>query len=201
MGARVGSRAKYALTAAAMLLFIVPPVWAVLQAGDEQSLPEGKARETVATACSLCHSLSKATTRRQGRSDWEKTVNQMVERGAKLSPEEAGTVVEYLAEHFGESSSQPASTRGAQEKEASGEERVTVALPPGPGRDMVVEKCSQCHGEGMWRELRQDRRKWEATVYRMVGKGALWSQEEIDTLATYLSTAFPPKSKSQGSPK
>jgi hypothetical protein len=38
----------------------------------------------------------------------------------------------------------------------------------------------------MWRDLKQDRRAWEGTLYRMVGRGALWTEEEINTMADYL---------------
>ena len=37
-----------------------------------------------------------------------------------------------------------------------------------------------------WRDLKQDRRAWEGTLYRMVGRGALWTEEEINTMADYL---------------
>lgn len=63
----------------------------------------------------------------------------------------------------------------------------------GPGKDLLMSKCFQCHGEGMWKDLRQDRRKWEGVLYRMVGRGALWTEDEINTMATYLSTAFGPQ--------
>ena len=44
-----------------------------------------------------------------------------------------------------------------------------------PGRAVVLSKCFQCHNDAMFRDQRQDRRAWEATVYRMVGRGALWT--------------------------
>ena len=46
---------------------------------------------------------------------------------------------------------------------------------PGPGRDMVQAKCFQCHTDTMFRDQRQDRRGWEAAIYRMVGRGGLWT--------------------------
>jgi hypothetical protein len=44
----------------------------------------------------------------------------------------------------------------------------------------------------MWRDQRQDARAWEATLYRMVGRGALWSGDEIKTMAAFLGTDFGP---------
>jgi len=68
--------------------------------------------------------------------------------------------------------------------------------PPGgaslPGRAVVLSKCFQCHTDAMFRDQRQDRRAWEATLYRMVGRGALWTPEEIKLMADYLSADFAP---------
>ena len=61
-------------------------------------------------------------------------------------------------------------------------------LPDGPGKDLLMSKCFQCHSEGMWKDQRQDRRGWEGTLYRMVGRGALWSEDEINSMASYLAT-------------
>lgn len=62
-----------------------------------------------------------------------------------------------------------------------------------PGKELLMSKCFQCHGEKMWQDFRQDRRSWEGVLYRMVGRGALWTEEEINTMASYLSTAFGPQ--------
>jgi mono/diheme cytochrome c family protein len=67
-----------------------------------------------------------------------------------------------------------------------------AANAPNPGRDMVAAKCSQCHTESMFRDGRQDRRGWEATIYRMVGRGGLWTADEINTMAGYLAQSQGP---------
>jgi len=64
-----------------------------------------------------------------------------------------------------------------------------------PGRAVVLSKCFQCHTDAIFRDQRQDRRAWEATVYRMVGRGALWTPEEIKLMADYLGTEFGPAAK------
>ena len=64
------------------------------------------------------------------------------------------------------------------------------AFPDAPGRDVLVTKCFQCHSPNMWADQRQDRRAWEATLYRMVGRGALWSEDEIGRMADYLGAAY-----------
>jgi len=64
-----------------------------------------------------------------------------------------------------------------------------------PGRDMIQAKCFQCHTDTMFRDGRQDRRAWEAAIYRMVGRGGLWTSDEIKTMADYLGAEFGPDAK------
>jgi mono/diheme cytochrome c family protein len=71
--------------------------------------------------------------------------------------------------------------------------------PPQPapekGREILTAKCFQCHTNAMWQDQRQDARAWEATLYRMVGRGALWTTDEIKAMAAYLGTDFGPNAK------
>ncbi len=68
--------------------------------------------------------------------------------------------------------------------------RAGPGFPDAPGKDVLVSKCFQCHGPTMWMALRQDRRAWEGTLYRMVGRGALWSEDEIKAMADYLGKVY-----------
>ena len=68
-----------------------------------------------------------------------------------------------------------------------------AGFPDAPGKDVLVAKCFQCHAPTMWQDHRQDRRGWEGVLYRMVGRGALWTEEEIKTMAEYLAAAYPKK--------
>jgi mono/diheme cytochrome c family protein len=70
-----------------------------------------------------------------------------------------------------------------------------------PGHIVVLSKCFQCHTDAMFRDQRQDRRAWEATVYRMVGRGALWTPEEIRLMAEYLGIEYGPAAKSPSAPR
>jgi len=64
-----------------------------------------------------------------------------------------------------------------------------------PGRDAVMSKCFECHTDAMFRDHRQDRRGWEATIYRMIGRGGLYTPDEIKLMADYLGTDFGPDVK------
>jgi len=72
--------------------------------------------------------------------------------------------------------------------------KTTAMAAANPGRDLVVGKCLQCHADTIWRDQRQDARAWEATLYRMVARGAVWTGEDIKTMSNYLATDFGPNS-------
>lgn len=65
-----------------------------------------------------------------------------------------------------------------------------IGFPDAAGKDVVIAKCFQCHAPTMWMDLRQDRRAWEATIYRMIGRGALWTPDEIRQMADYLGNVY-----------
>jgi mono/diheme cytochrome c family protein len=66
-----------------------------------------------------------------------------------------------------------------------------------PGRNVVMSKCFQCHTDAMFRDQRQDRRGWEAAIHRMIGRGGLWTADEIKLMADYLGSEFGPKASTQ----
>jgi mono/diheme cytochrome c family protein len=70
-----------------------------------------------------------------------------------------------------------------------------------PGRSVVMSKCFQCHTDAMFRDQRQDRRAWEATIYRMIGRGGLWTPEEIKLMADYLGAEYGITAKPAAAPR
>ena len=68
-----------------------------------------------------------------------------------------------------------------------------AGFPDAPGKEVLISKCFQCHAPTMWQDHRQDRRGWGSVLYRMVGRGALWTEDEIRTMAGYLAAAYPKK--------
>ncbi len=135
---------------------------------QSESMPVGEGRAVVSGVCAGCHSLEMVLTQSKSRGEWERTVQDMVSRGAQISSEEMCAIVNYLAEHYGENS-RPASLSQS-------------------AKDLFNSKCFQCHTDTMWKNLRRDRKEWTGILYRMVGRGALWTEEEINTMAEYLAT-------------
>jgi hypothetical protein len=62
-----------------------------------------------------------------------------------------------------------------------------AATPDMPGKEILQRRCFQCHAASMWTSLRQDRRAWEGVLYRMVGRGALWTEADIAAMADFLA--------------
>lgn len=81
----------------AMLLPAFLPV-ASLRAQD---LPDGAGKDEVMKVCTMCHELTRITSKRRTKEEWNDTVDKMAARGAKASDEEFERIVAYLAKYFG----------------------------------------------------------------------------------------------------
>ena len=75
-------------------------VFAGISSADTD-LPPGKGREIVIRMCSGCHPMEVVTAIHLSKLAWKKKVDDMVGRGAKGTPDEITTVVDYLSAHFG----------------------------------------------------------------------------------------------------
>ncbi|MDA2934503.1 hypothetical protein MYX82_09180 [Acidobacteria bacterium AH-259-D05] len=171
------NKAKVLMTVIFVGSFLAVPALAVLLQSDAElaeAMPEGEGRGTVRSVCTTCHTLGMVLTQRRSKEEWEQSVNEMIGRGAQIFPDEMEGIVSYLGEHYG--------------PEATGS-----ASSASPGRGLLQDKCFQCHGDTMWRDLKQNRRSWEGTLYRMVGRGALWTEEEISSMAEYLASEYGPE--------
>jgi competence protein ComEA len=66
-------------------------------------------------------------------------------------------------------------------------------LPPGPGRDVMVKVCSQCHSPEIAAQQNLDAQGWKDLVNQMANNGAQASDADFDTISKYLTASFPPK--------
>ena len=70
-------------------------------AADANLLPDGPGKEVVLKKCTTCHSIRNVIGSRRTADDWAQEVSKMVGRGATISDDEADTIVNYMADHFG----------------------------------------------------------------------------------------------------
>jgi mono/diheme cytochrome c family protein len=75
---------------------------------------------------------------------------------------------------------------------ASSQNAPTQASAPS-GKEVLQRRCFQCHQATMWSSVRGDRRQWLGVLYRMVGRGALWTEDEINAMADFLAQTRGPK--------
>lgn len=92
------------LVVTAMLALMLAPAWAQNQKpenkGWDELLPPGNGRDTVLTACVTCHGLKAVVNGRKDHAGWQKTVDDMIQRGAPVFPEEIDPMTAYLAKAF-----------------------------------------------------------------------------------------------------
>ena len=55
------------------------------------------------------------------------------------------------------------------------------------GAGLVQERCIRCHGAGRIDQAKKDRKGWESTVDRMIGKGVKLTAQERESVLAHLS--------------
>ena len=87
------------------LLLVLPTAPAQGQKAKDEGWPEllppGDGRELVLNSCTSCHNLKIVVHARMSRADWAKSVNDMIQRGAPVFPEEIEPMTIYLSKAFG----------------------------------------------------------------------------------------------------
>ena len=69
--------------------------------GWSQLLPPGEGKQAVLDSCTTCHNLKVVVHARLSQAAWTKDVNDMIQRGAPLFPEEIEPITAYLSKAFG----------------------------------------------------------------------------------------------------
>lgn len=159
------------LFALAVVTFASPSV-----AQNANPLPAGDGRDLVAVACSQCHYLGTIAKIRDGAAGWRTYVNNMVLRGAQLTPAEIDKVVDYLALNLGPGANLPPAK--------------PVTLPDGHGKELVETRCGLCHDLERVATVKRDKKAWPVIVNNMVAWGATATPDEAKTMTDYLATNF-----------
>src|SRR5215470_9485599 len=68
--------------------------WAA-SSGQSNALPDGEGKGLVLAACTQCHNLGSIVLQRKTIDGWDKTVRDMVSRGAQLRPDEIPLISDY----------------------------------------------------------------------------------------------------------
>src|SRR5215472_18361184 len=94
---------------------------AAIAFGAGQEAPDNaKSERILNSACTACHDLRKIQTQALDADAWTKVVNSMIEKGAMVDKDDIPMLVDYLEDNYG-------------------------PLPDGPGKEIVLNKCTVCH--------------------------------------------------------
>jgi cytochrome c5 len=136
-------------------------------AGNQDSPPPEKGEQIMNASCRTCHDLRPIETQALDEKGWAREVESMIEQGAEVSKNDVPVLVEYLARMHG-------------------------PLPDGPGKEILLNTCTQCHD--LMRIRRQGRSAggWLEVLEAMLNEGAPLSEQDLPVLLRYLARNFKP---------
>jgi cytochrome c5 len=140
------------------------------QKSSEQTATE-RADRVMNISCSVvgCHTVRPIETSAMDREGWTKTVNAMIEKGAKLAnDEDKNILIESLVQDHG-------------------------PLPEGEGRKVLLNICTICHDLQRVRSRLFTPAGWKAVLEEMIIGGAPLTDDNFPTLLAYLSKNFRPE--------
>lgn len=100
--------------------------------------------------CGACHTVDTVTSQRRTRAQWQESINSMVAKGAKATPEEFAQVLDYLTAQYGPAS--PVAPpmggrgRGAAFSPGPADKQVIDEAAANRGRKVYAAECINCHG-------------------------------------------------------
>ena len=99
------------------------------------------AREaTTRRVCAVCHPFETVVAIRRPRAQWQATVENMVGRGARGTPEELASIVDFLSEHYSLGGAVTRGAAGPDDKPLVDPKAVDAAEP------LWGSDCATCHG-------------------------------------------------------
>jgi hypothetical protein len=149
----------------AVLLGTLAPALPQAQAPREQDSSTEAGERILNAACLTCHDHRPVDTQALDEQRWTKVVKAEVARGAKLKADDVGPLVDYLVKYHG-------------------------PLPDGPGKELVLNICTQCHDLQRVRRTRLSPEGWLAVIETMLNEGAPLSEQDLPDVLRYLARNF-----------
>ena len=149
------------------LIVLMGAVASATLRSQETSKPE-RGEEIVNTACTTCHDTRAVDTQALDEAGWTKQVKTMIEKGAEVKPADVPVVVDYLTRYHG-------------------------PLPDGPGKEVVLTVCTQCHDLQRVRRERLSAEGWSEILLAMLNEGAPLTDKDFAAVLRYLARNFRPE--------
>jgi len=136
----------------------------LLAAGQETTQPE-RGEQILNAACTSCHDTRPIDTQALDEAAWTKEVNTMIDKGAELEPGDVRVLIDYLVKFHG-------------------------PLPDGPGKQLVLNICTQCHDLQRVRRSQLSPEGWLEVLETMLNEGAPLSEKDLPDVLRYLARNF-----------
>ena len=148
-----------------------PPLWIALlalpwagRASQAPSQPE-RGEQILNAACTTCHDTRPIDTRALDEEAWTKQVKAEIAKGAEVKPDDVKPLVDFLVKYHG-------------------------PLPDGPGKELVLNICTQCHDLQRVKRERLSPEGWLEVLEAMLNEGAPLSEKDLPDVLRYLARNF-----------
>jgi cytochrome c5 len=139
-----------------------------LGAAQEAKQPE-RGEQIMTVACTTtCHDNRPIDTQALDEAGWTKEVKAMIEKGAEVKADDVKPLVDYLVKYHG-------------------------PLPNGPGKELVLNICTQCHDLQRVRRTQLSPEGWLEVLETMLNEGAPLSEKDFPEVLRYLARNFRPE--------
>ena len=131
------------------------------------SQPE-RGEQIMNAACTSCHNTRPIDTRALDEEAWTKQVKAEIAKGAEVKADDVKPLVDFLAKYHG-------------------------PLPDGPGKELVLNICTQCHDLQRVKRERLSPEGWLEVLEAMLNEGAPLSEKDFPDVLRYLARNFRPE--------
>ena len=122
-------------------------------------------QQLVEKRCQGCHTMRRVETSAKTADAWRETIQVMIQDGAEIEESEIPVMVQYLAREHG-------------------------PVPEGPGKQILLNICTQCHNLQRIKNGKRSAEEWEETLLAMLNEGAPVNDEQLPVIHAYLSRHF-----------
>jgi cytochrome c5 len=130
-----------------------------------QDTSPDKGEQIQNAACLSCHDLRPIQTAAYDKAGWTMAIDSMIQKGAEVNAADKPVLIDFLVKSHG-------------------------PLPPGAGKDILLNTCTLCHDLGRVRAHTVSREEWEETLLTMLNEGAMLSDQDFPVLLNYLARNF-----------
>ena len=133
----------------------------------QQTAQPEKGEQIMNASCRSCHDLRAIETAAMDEQGWSKRVQADIEKGAKVDKADVAVLVDYLVRAHG-------------------------PVPDGPGKEILLNTCTQCHDLKRIRRQGRSAEGWLEILDAMLNEGAPLSEQELPVILRYLARNFRP---------